>query len=298
VTRHLRLSAVGLSASQLPDLGSRMPLPAGLTAHPDAAKLDDAVQDGHIVGRREQDIVMLADRAGRLELPALRVDWWDALTHQRRVAELPARTLEVRPDANAAPTPGAAAIGATAAATAAAAPSPVASSVPAADSKTASASVGTGLARWTWIGVALGLLGLATLAVRVDARRRRPAGAGADADTVARPAAARRLTAAAARQAFQRACREHAARPARDALLAWARSGEPAAEPAGLNALARRLGRAEVTVLLRELDRACLDGAGWNGSALARALPSLDHAGGHRAEAPSPLPGLYSEPPA
>lgn len=137
----------------------------------------------------------------------------------------------------------------------------------------------------------LGLLWLATLGAWAWTRRRRP---GDGSPMAARHTATADLSAAAARRGFQRACRDHAARAARDALLAWARATWEAPAPTGLNALARRLGRAEITPLLRELDRACLAGTAWNAQALARALPSLDGDAGARKTAPR-LPGLYSD---
>lgn len=310
VTRRLRITAVGLTASQLPDLSTRVNWPAGLQAHPDPSALADEMRDGHIVGHRDQDIALLADHPGRFELPALRVAWWDIATHQRREAVLPALTLEAVAGAKGTP-----AASATAGAAAAVAGSPSASAAagassgvsdaaspsatPANAAATVSPSSADGRAVWgsvpptVWIGVSvgLGLLWLGTLGAWAWTRRRRPRDGS---PTAARHTATADLSATAARRGFQRACRDHAARAARDALLAWARATWEAPAPTGLNALARRLGRAEITPLLRELDRACLDGTAWNGQALAGALPSLDGDTGIR-KTPPRLPGLYSD---
>ncbi|MDL2336903.1 MAG: protein BatD, partial [Pseudomonadota bacterium] len=294
VTRHLRISAVGLGASQLPDLSALAPWPSGLKAHPDEPKLVDEVQDGHIVGHREQDIVLLADRAGRFELPALRVGWWDVVTHQRREAVLPAHTLEVVPGAHATPMLGAAAAAASSGASDASAAAPpvqqTATSSPSSADVPAPSSTAT--LAWVWISVALGLLWLATLGAWAWTHRRRRRAGHTGAPTQATEAPG--LSAATARRAFQQACRDHNAQCARDALLAWARATGPDNAPAGLNALARRLGRADLTPLLRDLDRACLDGTAWNGEALARAMPSLDRED-RPDKAPQNLPGLYDE---
>lgn len=291
VTRRLRLSAVGLSASQLPDLSTQLIVPPGLKAHPDEARLEDEVHNGHIVGRRDQDIVLLADRAGRFELPALRVGWWDVVTNQRRETVVPALALEVAAGAGALPMPG----NATASSPVSDAAAMSAPWQPAAASSTASAdrpgTVGAA-PLWTSISLALGLLWLATLGVWAWTHRRRQRAAGTAPATRATQVSA--VSAAAARREFQQACREHAARRARDALLAWARATWPDAAPAGLNALARRLGQAEITPLLRDLERACLDGTAWNGDALAGTRPALGKA--DRARQPQQdLPGLYSE---
>ncbi|MDE2160107.1 MAG: protein BatD, partial [Burkholderiales bacterium] len=79
VTRHLTISAVGQSSAQLPDLSTRLALPEGLKAYPDQAKLDDQWQDGSNVGRREQDVALIATRPGRVTVPELRLAWWDTV---------------------------------------------------------------------------------------------------------------------------------------------------------------------------------------------------------------------------
>ena len=75
VTLDLHLSAQGLTAAQLPDLNSLLKLPPGIKAYPDQAKLTNDTQNG-IVGRRDQSIALIADRAGDFTLPAVSVHWW------------------------------------------------------------------------------------------------------------------------------------------------------------------------------------------------------------------------------
>ena len=302
LTRQLRIAAVGQSAIQLPDLSAATPMPPGLKAHAEEAKLSDQLQDGHVVGQREQDIVLLADQPGRYVLPELRLAWWDVVSNQRREAVLPAVTLEVV--AAATPASAAASAGAPADAQTLAGSSPPASSAaPQSGAPAATSEPGTAGAfdsadsggGWAWISLVLALLWLATLGAWAwtHGQRRRVAGNDAVAPN-ASPLGAAPASASEARQAFQQACRAHAARPARDALLAWARATWPDDAPAGLNALARRLDTPALTTLLRELDRACIAGVAWNGDALGSALSAL---GGDRITRPSPpkLPGLYPD---
>jgi hypothetical protein len=299
VTRHLRLTAVGLSAAQLPDLGAQMPLPAGLKAYPDQAKLDDQAQSGRIVGRREQAVALLADHPGHYELPAWHLRWWDTLANAPRERVLPARALTVLPaagPAGTAPTAGAASA-ATAVPPAAQAAAPPRSATPSQAAAAAPLGPAAPASPWRWISLLLGLLWLGTLGAfgwqRWRAKR-------SQASVTERPEAGRAPSRSAALRAGLRACAEHDAPAARSALLAWARawastqgSGPP---PAGLNALARQLGDPRLTPLLRELDQACLGGTAWHGQALASALRSLP------AETPAPpagprlLPRLYGEP--
>lgn len=283
VARRLRLTAVGLSASQLPDLSALMPLPPGLKAYPDQATLVDEAQDGHIVGRRDQGIALIADHAGRYELPALRLTWWDAVDQQPREAVLPARTLVIAAGTTAAPT----ALAASAGAAVHSAPASLAFAEVPVDHRPA--PTGT----WAWAGLGFGLLGMGTLGAWLGARRgRKRAGITRQ---PARRTEAPALSVAAARRRLQRACRDNDARAASAALLTWARASFPAEAPAGLNDIARRLDRAEITLLLRDLDRARLSGTPWQGEALCRALPTRI---GHRRPKKMAwsLPGLYDAP--
>jgi hypothetical protein len=168
ITRQLRLSALGLTAAQLPDLAARMPLPDGIKAYPDQAKLNNAQQDGSVSGSREQDIALIASRPGRYQLPALHLTWWDTTRNSPREAILPARTLEILPGV----------------AGAEAAPPPVTRAPTASPAEPSSSTLAFPLpiagARstafpWPWLSLVLGLLWLATLACHLAARpARRP----------------------------------------------------------------------------------------------------------------------------
>jgi hypothetical protein len=295
LTRQLRIAAVGQSASQLPDLSAAMPMPSGLKAHAEEATLSDQLQDGHVVGQRDQDIVLLADQPGRYELPELRLAWWDVVSNQRREALLPAVTVDVVSAVNPAST--AASAGAAGEGQVLPGASPPASSAApepgaqAPSSEPAGAGA-NGSVDWAWVSLALALLWLATLGAWAwTHRRRRPADGN---DPVAQAPSAPAASISEARQAFQQACRAHAAGAARDALIAWARATWPNDAPAGLNALARRLDQPALTDLLRELDRACIANTSWNGEPLGRALTLLE---GDRITRPRPptLPGLYPD---
>lgn len=258
ITRHLRLSALGLSAAQLPDLAARMPLPEGLKAYPDQPRLATEVRDGNINGSREQDIALIASRPGRYTLPAMRLVWWDTTRNSPREVVLSARTLEILP--------GAGGTGEAATPLLEAAPAAPATSVPGPMATLA----GTAFP-WPWLSLALGLLWLATLLAWWRARRPR----SATSPSVIPSAGPDSIRAGEARKAFRRACRADDAPDARRQLLAWARANWPDDRPAGLNALARRLPDPRLLALLRELDRACYAGGEWQGKALLEALTSL-----------------------
>jgi hypothetical protein len=299
LTRQLRIAAVGQSAIQLPDLSAATPMPSGLKAHAEEATLSDQLLDGHVVGHRDQDIVLLADLPGRYELPELRLAWWDVVSNQRREAVLPAVTVEVVAAANPTSTgtgvvtaPGSdvqAQPGAPSASSSAepSANTPAASSAPVVTTTSGSASVA-----WVWVSVALALLWLGTLGAWAWSHRRSRSVMQGD---PAQPAAlTSEIPAAQARETFHKACRSHAARPAREALIAWARATWPHDAPVGLNALARRLDNPALTPLLRELDCACITHAAWQGDALSQALTVLDGSDTPGALPPA-LPSLYGD---
>lgn len=268
ITRTLKLTAVGATGAQLPDLSAALSLPEGVKAYPDQSELHTAEQDGQPVGSRVQNIALIADRAGSIELPALTVSWWDTRTQRQREATLPARSLTVLPGA-----------GASQAAAAAAAEPQAAAPVAAGAADTAPQPLATDLPPlqtvrfWRWLSLALGLAWLATSAAWAYTRLRK--GTTAVATPPAREHSHDRSGVKAARQAFQQACRDSQPREARKHLLAWAQANDPAHPPAGLQALAERLADARLAGLLMELDRACYSDRPWTGETLAEALKKL-----------------------
>lgn len=271
LTRHLQLSASGATGAQLPELVPLMALPDGLKAYPDQAKLDTTLQGNTILGMREQDVALIAQRAGHYELPALRLRWWDTSREEMREAVLPARTIDILPAegsgaAPAAPAPAevappATGNGNTTAPYVAAAPAP-AVAAPAAPANRVP---------WPWISLALALLWLTTLAAWAwqHRRSRKPAAAASRPEREPAPDL----------KAVLAACRCHRPDDARRALLDWARQRWPERPPLGLKDLAVRIEDPALAPLLQALDRACYHGGDWNGETLAQALSGLGKRG-------------------
>lgn len=286
ITRHLRLSAEGLIAEQLPDLAQLMRLPDGLKAYPDQAQTANDLQGGTVLGRREQDVAIIASRPGRYRLPELRLKWWDITRDELREVALPARTLDILPAVGA--IPGApvasAALPQPAAASAdeAAPPQVHSDAVP----STPSAAAG-GL--WFWLSLLFAGLWLLTLgAWYLRSRAQRSAPLPLRSESASQP------NASAARRAFREACRANDAPAARRHLLVWARAHWPQNPPAGLNALALRLDNPQQKQLLHGLDRAVYTGTSWQGAALDSALKALPDESPSAAEvSKTPLAGLY-----
>jgi hypothetical protein len=266
LTLSIAVEAEGLPAEQLPDLSTLLKVPPGLKAYPDEPKLDTSNRGDTLVGRREQNVALIADQPGRFTLPALQLRWWDTARNLPQAVTVPARTLLILPAA---------------AAQAATARSPAQGG--------ASTSRFTLENPWRWVSLALALAWLATLSGWYGSRRRLAAAPrGSTQGSRSASAAASR-----ARARFLDACRVNDPRGARRHLLAWADAEWPRPLPAGLNGMAKRSGNSELGRLLRELDRACYAGGTWQGEPLARALPELPAPAAPSTHRSSQLDPLY-----
>ncbi len=267
LTLSVAVEAEGLPAEQLPDLSTLLKVPPGLKAYPDEPKLDTSNRGDTLVGRREQNIALIADQPGRFNLPALQLRWWDTAHNVAQEVTVPARTLTVLPAAAAATATARAASTATGAASA----SRLGLQDP-----------------WRWASVAFALAWLATLGGWYVSRRRAAAVPRGVPQTRNDARGASR-----ARARFLEACRANEPRAARRHLLAWADAQWPGSPPSGLNGMAKASGDSELGRLLRELDRACYAGGTWQGEPLARALPELPAPAREGARRSTQLEPLY-----
>lgn len=302
LTRHLRLGALGVTAGQLPDLASAMPVPDGIKKYPDQAKIDEGLQGDTVRASRDQDIALIASAPGHYVLPALRLTWWDTVNHTQHTIELPERSLDILPAAGA----GASYAGAPPNATVAAPTGNTSTAgIDASNTTDSGGSISKALldatraARsttpWPWISAALTALWLGTLLLWWRARNAglQRAPVVATRNTTTEPTAPS-PSARTALAALQRACGANDPRLARQHVLEWAAAAWPQSPPRGLNKLADRLGDARYTEPLRQLDRACYTSdAPWNGAALAQAFaqpPKVSVVGTSKAL----IPDLYA----
>ncbi len=254
LTRHLHLSALGVAASQLPDLGQLMAVPDGIKRYPDQAKMQDNLRAGTMLGSRDQDIALMASQPGHYELPALKLVWWDTTSNTQREARLPARTLDILPGDPVAITP----------TTVETRLEPVTPENPKPDQplqNIPSASM------WQWTSAAFLLLWLGTLLAWW--RTSRPAPPTLASSRPVKHSSSKALS------AFQRACQDNDAQAARQHLLAWAIGFWPGSAPNGLHALAVRLNDATLTEWLQQLDRACYTNTAWQGEQLSQAFATV-----------------------
>jgi hypothetical protein len=206
VTRTLSLKAEGLTSVQLPEL-PEVDIP-GLKQYPDQPMLNDVRNESGISGYRLQKVAFVPTRAGRIELPAIEIPWWDIDTESRQLARIPARVIQVaaiqKPQAPVAPPP-----------QPDQAP-PAAEVTP--PPQTDDAALESASSHWQIIALVLGAGWLLTLVVWMIRARKGPDESsvepGSDSQT-------------AIKQSYQRltkACKDEDASACRRELLAWAQA--------------------------------------------------------------------------
>ncbi|WP_162846047.1 BatD family protein [Seongchinamella sediminis] len=99
ITRTVRVRGEGLQGAQLPPV--LLPEVDGIKHYPDQPVINDTEISSGLLGSRSDSVAIVATRAGRVELPAIEIPWWDTGARTMRTARIPARVLKV---AAAAPT--------------------------------------------------------------------------------------------------------------------------------------------------------------------------------------------------
>ncbi|OED41199.1 hypothetical protein ACH42_14550 [Endozoicomonas sp. (ex Bugula neritina AB1)] len=97
ITRTITIEADGLSAAQLPPVF--LAQPEGVNSYPDKSGSKDLQTTEGIRGQRTDAIAMIPTRAGKIKLPAVKYTWFDTITRETRVAEIPERIINVAPGA-------------------------------------------------------------------------------------------------------------------------------------------------------------------------------------------------------
>lgn len=279
VTRTVRMKAQGLGYEQLPELD--FPPLAGAEIYPDKSQVVTRDDGSWLFGERVRKFAVVPTQPGRLELPEIKLRWWNTATGEEAIALLPARIVQVLPAAaNAAPPPAA---GAATPVLPAPADTPVPPVQIPVDTSASAVRFWQGLAA---AGFALWLATLASWAWRARPRAgATPAADGAD------------ESGAHARGRFLRAAALGELAGAERSLIAWARTERPQLRNVGeLIAALGDEGQREALLALQRaryagasadgiggrLERALRDGLRWG------TVPSASRG-------TSALPALYPE---
>lgn len=249
ITRHVTVTALGQLSTQIPVIEALES--DGVRIYPDKPDLRvGAVQEGVLASRKDQ-YAMIGVKAGRVNLPELRLPWWNVDEETWQLATLPGRTIDISPAADARSEPEV---------TRQADPMPETSEVRIVHSpfwRNASA-------------VLAGLWALTLLLVWLGRRDVRPARTRPDEGPPVYKQQSRLVKDA------RRAAREGDTRAVKDALLEWGRLQWPDAQPRSISDIAARVSD-PLSSELRMLARVTYgpDSAAWNGSQLDRALRSF-----------------------
>lgn len=98
ITRTLRIQAEGLSAAQLPEVGTLIwdkSATAGgeLKQYPDKPAVRDNKTAKGLVGVREEKIALIPSKAGRYNLSAIEIPWWNTETDRMEIDRIPERVI-------------------------------------------------------------------------------------------------------------------------------------------------------------------------------------------------------------
>lgn len=97
VNRTIYLKAVGVAESQLPELN--LASVSGLKQYPDKAVASSGIENGQVVAVKKISNVYIPNRAGKMTIPEIAVDWFNVRTNRMEKAVLRAMNIEVLPGA-------------------------------------------------------------------------------------------------------------------------------------------------------------------------------------------------------
>lgn len=284
VTLTIALSAPGLLGAQLPVV--ILPNIKGVKVYQDKAQVENLKKDGGITGVRKESIALIPTRPGSIQLPELRIPWWDKSQHKVAYAVLAARRLEVK--GIPLTTPPSAGVGNLS-------PTVTTPMAPDLSAKVVAAPVSGGPGMPVMVLGLLAVLGLGgwllTLYLLIKARRQ----LAAQAETQPQADAAAALRERQALAILAQACGENDPNLARLAVLAWAKLRFPREIVRTAADLERLLPGAGLAEQLAEIDRA-LYGHGqvsWQGAELLAAVEKVRKVGGAGVGKYSALPPLY-----
>jgi hypothetical protein len=249
ITRHVTVTALGQLSTQIPVIEALES--DGVRIYPDKPELRvGAVAEGVLASRKDQ-YAMIGVKAGRVNLPELRLPWWNIDEETWQLATLPGRTIDILPSVDAGPEPEVAVQ---------TDPMPETSEVRVVHSPF-----------WRNVSAVLAALWALTLfLVGLGRRDVRPARTRPDEAPPVYKQQSRLVKGA------RRAAREGDTRAAKDALLEWGRLQWPDAQPRSISDIAARVSD-PLSSELRMLARVTYGpgGAAWNGAHLDRALRSF-----------------------
>jgi hypothetical protein len=103
VTRHITVTALGQLETQIPVIEPTVS--DQIKVYPDKPELRNAAVPKGILASRKDQYAMIGVSPGTIELPELKLPWWNIDSGVWEVATLPGATMNILPSANALPVP-------------------------------------------------------------------------------------------------------------------------------------------------------------------------------------------------
>jgi len=103
VTRTLSIIASGLTASQLPELGSQSI--DNIKLYPDQPTFNNQKDQNGITGIRQEKIAYIPTKSGKITLPEINLPWWNTKKGKIEFARIKAKTISVEASATAIQSP-------------------------------------------------------------------------------------------------------------------------------------------------------------------------------------------------
>ncbi len=267
VSRTITIQAKGLSGSQIPELSITNPDNARL--YPEAPQQESRTDGTTVYGVRTQTLTYIADTQGSLDIPAIKLNWWDTRHNKAASTTLPAMQFNVLPGAagtaTSMPTP-----------PASPATQPVPLAVPTSESVQKeivhwlSATLPDATrTNWLWVSGGSGLLLALLVVMMVRRTRQRPqSNQQGTVKQAPQPVQQTRPNPKSILRSLEKACMTNDRHAAANALLNLGQARWSDHPPRSLNALAARIENGQRQ--LHELDHSlyAADASRWNGAAL------------------------------
>jgi hypothetical protein len=279
ITRSIALQADGLMAAQLP--AQPQPQLDRARLYADQPQLDDQADDSGLHGKRVESAALIPNEPGILNLPELRVVWWDLDSDSEKVAVLPAQTLTVN----------GASAGASSPAVDSAATQPESEPVTGPAASATSPTTVREPVFWRAIAAILGICWLVTLWLYWHLRRTRIAAPAASKPVVVKEDHLLEIALA--------ACRSNDALASHRAITAWLRQCNPQTPTLAQwqQSLLATAHTEKLQAALAALDAECFrndaQGGDWRGAELAAELVQWNKRNTTRPAPAENLPALY-----
>ncbi|MFI0434320.1 MAG: BatD family protein [Parachlamydiaceae bacterium] len=96
ITWTFKIEADGTLGSQIPDI--TLNLPEGVKQYVDKPEVSTKESENGMIGTKQLKIALIGTKEGHLELPEIRLKWWNVRLNQPQETVLPKRTLHIEPD--------------------------------------------------------------------------------------------------------------------------------------------------------------------------------------------------------